>query len=55
MQISKNHLIRLRVSASFSSYDNEAELNWEKYLDWNEKNQTIEAEIAEISSNSESK
>src|SRR3989440_8793842 len=54
MQIPKNHSIRLRVSASFSSYDNEAELNWEKYLDWNEKNQTIETEIAEISSNSES-
>src|SRR3989440_6783663 len=54
MQIPKNHSIRLRVSASFSSYNNEAELNWEKYLDWNEKNQAIETEIAEISSNSES-
>ena len=54
MQIFKNHSIRLRVSASFSSYNNEAELDWEKYLDWNEKNQAIEAEIAEISSNSES-
>ena len=37
MQIPKNHSIRLRVSASYSSYNNEAELNWEKYLDWNEK------------------
>jgi len=27
MQISKNYLIRLRISASFSSYNNEAELN----------------------------
>src|SRR5947207_1678694 len=54
MQIPKNHPIRLRVSASYSPYDNEAELNWEKYLDWNEKNQAIETEIAEISSNSES-
>ena len=33
MQISKNHPIRLRVSTSFSSYDNEAELDWNKYLD----------------------
>src|SRR5438034_26829 len=33
MQISKNHSIRLRVSANYSSYDNEAELNWDKYLD----------------------
>jgi hypothetical protein len=54
MQILKNHSIRLRVSTSFSSYNNEAELDWEKYLDWNEKNQAIETEIAEISSNSES-
>src|SRR6266496_4169744 len=54
MQISKNHPIRLRVSTSFSSYNNEAELDWNKYLDWNEKNQAIETEIAEISSNSSS-
>ena len=54
MQIFKNHSIRLRVSASYSSYNNEAELDWEKYLDWNEKNQAIETEIAEISSNSNS-
>jgi len=54
IQILKNHLIKLRVSASFSSYNNEAELNWEKYLDWNEKNQAIEAKITKISSNSES-
>src|SRR5436189_3330546 len=54
MQISKNHSIRLRVSASYSPYDNGAELNWDKYLDWNEKNQAIETEIAENSSNSSS-
>ena len=54
MQILKNHSIRLRVSASYSSYDNEAELDWDKYLDWNEKNQAIETEIAENSSNSSS-
>ena len=51
MQISKNHSIRLKVSTSFSSYNNEAELNWNKYLDWNEKNQAIETKIAEINSN----
>src|SRR5207247_7699321 len=54
MQISKNHSIRLRVSASYSSYDNEAELDWDKYLDWNEKNKAIETEIDENSSNSSS-
>ncbi len=54
MQILKNYSIRLRVSASFSSYNNEADLDWEKYLDWNEKNQAVKTEIAEISSNSES-
>ena len=32
MQISKNHLIRIRVSSSFSLYNNEAELDWEKNL-----------------------
>ena len=37
MQIPKNYLIRLRVSSSFPPYNNRAELNWEKYLDWNEK------------------
>src|SRR5204863_6653394 len=54
MQIPKNHPIRLRVSASFPPYNNGADLDWEKYLDWNEKNQAVETEIAEISSNSES-
>src|SRR6266496_1195882 len=32
MQISKNHPIRIRVSSSFPPYNNEAELNWKKYL-----------------------
>src|SRR5205809_2694702 len=54
MQIPKNHPIRLRVSASYPPYNNGAELDWEKYLDWNEKNQDIVTEIAETSSNSES-
>ena len=49
MQILKNHF-----SASYSSYNNETELDWEKYLDWNEKNQAIVAKITETSSNSES-
>src|SRR5438552_806337 len=53
MQIPKNHPIRLRVSSSFPPYNNGAELDWEKYLDWNEKNQSIETETAEISSESE--
>ena len=53
MQISKNHSIRIRVFSSFSSYNNEADLDWKKYLDWNEKNQSIETETAEISSESE--
>ena len=33
MQISKNYSIRLRVSSSFSLYNNEDELDWEKYQD----------------------
>src|SRR5205809_171310 len=54
MQILKNHSIRLKVSASYLSYNNKAELDWEKYLDWNEKNQAIITEIAKTSSTSES-
>ena len=52
MQILKNHSIRFRVSFNYLSYNNEAELDWEKYLDWNEKNQAITAETTELSSNS---
>src|SRR5947207_15568885 len=54
MQIPKNHPIRFRVSASYPPYNNEAELDWDKYLDWNEKNPAIETEIAENSSNTSS-
>ena len=54
MQIPKNHPIRLRVSSSFPPYNNGAELDWEKYLDWNENNQSVEAEIAELNIDSDS-
>ena len=54
MQIPKNYSIRLRVSSSFPLYNNRAELDWEKYLDWNENNQSVEAEIAELNSDSDS-
>jgi hypothetical protein len=39
MQISKNYLIRLRVSSNFLLYNNEVELDWEKsiYKNWNSK------------------
>ena len=30
------HLIRLRVSSDFSSFNNEIDLDWSQYLDWNE-------------------
>ncbi len=49
----KNYLIRLRVSSSFSLYNSEIKLNWEKYRDWNERIQN--SEIAKLSSNSDSK
>ena len=39
MQLFKNHLIRARVSTSFPPYNNGNELDWDKYLDWNEKEQ----------------
>src|SRR5947207_2736083 len=57
-------LILISLTSSFSqfafihkdlySFSNGAELDWDKYLDWNEKNQAIETEIAENSSNSSS-
>ena len=53
MQMPKNHPIRLRVSSSFPSYNNDVELDWEKYLDWNEKNWQINSETAIIDSESE--
>src|SRR6059058_4990078 len=39
MQLFKNHPIRTRVSTSFPPYNNGNELDWDKYLDWNEKEQ----------------
>ena len=41
------------ISSSFLLYNNKAKLDWEKYLDWNKKNQSIEIKIAKISSKSE--
>ena len=32
----ENHSIRLRVSSNFPLFINEIELNWSKFLDWNE-------------------
>ena len=42
MQLFKNHLIRTRISTSFPPYNNDSELNWNKYLNWNENNKDIE-------------
>jgi ribonuclease HI len=53
LQVFESHPLRLRVSSSFPPYDNGSDLDWSKYLDWNEKNQVIESEIAETSSRSE--
>ena len=33
MQLFKNHPIRTRVSTSFSPYNNDSKLDWDKYLD----------------------
>src|SRR5690349_4209174 len=52
LQMPENHSIRLRVSSSFPPYSSGTELDWEKFKDWNEKNQN-NSEIAKISSNSE--
>jgi hypothetical protein len=53
MQLFKNHPIRVRVSTSFPPYNNGKELNWDKYLDWNEKEQEESLEIAELDSDSQ--
>ena len=50
MQLFKNHPIRTRVSTSFPPYNNGNELDWDKYLDWNENNKDVE--IAELNSDS---
>ena len=53
MQLFKNHPIRTRVSTSFPPYNNGNELDWDKYLDWNEKEQENDLEIAELDSDSQ--
>src|SRR5436190_3403 len=53
MQLFKNHPIRTRVSTSFPSYNNDNELEWDKYLDWNEKEYNENTEIAELSLDSQ--
>jgi ribonuclease HI len=54
MQLFKNHPIRTRVSTSFPPYNNGNELDWDKYLDWNEKEQDKkDLEIAELDSDSQ--
>ena len=39
LQMPKNHILRTRVSSSFLLYSLGTELDWSKYLDWNEKEQ----------------
>jgi ribonuclease HI len=39
LQMPKNHALRTRVSSSFPPYNIGCELDWTKYLDWNEKEQ----------------
>ena len=51
MQLFKNHPIRTRVFTSFPPYNNGNELDWDKYLDWNEKEQDKDIEIIELDSN----
>src|SRR5436189_3914870 len=53
MQLFKNHPIRTRVSTSFPPYNNGSELDWNKYLDWNEKEYNKDVEIAELDLNSQ--
>ena len=50
MQLFKNHLIRTRVSTSFPPYNNGNELDWDKYLNWNEQDNGLE--MAELNLNS---
>ena len=53
MQLFKNHSIRTRISTSFPPYNNDNELDWDKYLNWNEKKYGKNAEIAELDSDSQ--
>ncbi|OJD11243.1 hypothetical protein ACJ73_09581 [Blastomyces percursus] len=38
----KEHAIRTRVSSSFPPYDTGIELDWRKYLEWNQNDENIE-------------
>ena len=51
MQLFKNYLIKTRVSTSFPSYNNNNELDWDKYFDWNENNKEIK--IVKLDSDSQ--
>ena len=51
MQLFKNYLIKTRVSTSFPSYNNNNELDWDKYFDWNENNKDVK--IVELNLNSQ--
>ena len=53
IQLFKNHPIRTRVSTSFPPYNNGNELDWDIYLDWNEKEYDKSAEIVELDSDSQ--
>ena len=53
MQLFKSHPIRTRVSTSFPPYNNGNELDWDKYLDWNEKEQDKEVEIVKLNLDSQ--
>ena len=53
MQLFKNHPIRTRVSTSFPPYNNGNELDWDKYLDWNENNKDVEIVELDLDSQNE--
>ena len=53
MQLFKNHPIKTRVSTSFPPYNNGNELDWDKYLNWNEKEHDKSLEIVELNSDSQ--
>ena len=48
----EKHSIKLRVSFSFSSHENEIEMNWTQFLDWNE-NERNESDYFQADSSSE--
>ena len=53
MQLFKNHSIRTRVSTNFPPYNNGNELDQDKYLDWNEKEQDNNLEITKLNLDSQ--